>query len=139
MEIIAAPGRPPCRAVCGPEWAGLSRYRRSVSDLLDLRKSKGLVVIHMPYPDLRVFLNGEPLVPGVVIHSKESVAGGYLVEVFRNDGRITTKWFDLKPGMMVELEVLKDGTIEFQYDGPVRSPSPRLPGSIRASGEATSG
>ncbi len=95
--------------------------------LLGLRKPVGLVIIHMPHPEFRVFLNGHRLVPDVRMQTKEKVSGGYLVDVYREDTRITRKWFDLDPGMMVELEVLKDGSLEFQYEGPVRSPALRLP------------
>ena len=78
----------------------------------------------MPSPDLPVLFNGKPLVPGVVMHSMAMAPAGYVVEVFRGEVRMTSKWFDLKPGMMVELEILQDGTINVEYDGPVRAPAP---------------
>ena len=111
------------------EVSWVKRSLPPIPDFLGLRKPKGLISIHMPHPEFRVFLNGHLLVPDVVLHSREKVSGGYLVDVYRGDIRVTRKWFDLKPGMMVEMEVLKDGSLEFQHDGPVRSPSPRIPGT----------
>ncbi len=109
------------------EATGVTNVVNSVANVLGLRKQKALFVIHLSDPELRVLFNGQPLTPGVVIHSLAMVPAGYLVEVFRGEVRITSKWFDLKPGMMAELEVMKDGALNFEYDGPIRSPLPRLP------------
>jgi|SRR5271157_3836545 len=38
---------------------------------------------------------------------------------------VDRKWFDLKPGMSVELGILDDGELNIEYDGPIQALMPR--------------
>jgi len=106
------------------EVTGATRIMQSVGQVLGLGKPKGLIVVHFSNPDLRVAVNDELLWP-IGTYLLTTQAKGYAVDVFRGDVKIDHESFILKPGMMVELEVLKDGRIKYGYDGPI---VPLLPG-----------
>ena len=98
---------------------GVTTIGKHIAAVLGLRKPNGLIAVHLTNPDLHVMVNGKRLLPGVGIHSLSSQPAGYAVEVFKGDVMIAHEFFDLEPGMMVELGVLKDGRIIYGYDGPM--------------------
>jgi serine/threonine protein kinase len=100
------------------EATGVTNVVDSIARILGLRKGKGLIVIHLSNPDLRVVLNGNLLLPGVVSHDLPRRSEGYAVDVFKDGIKLSSEFFNLKPGMMVELTVLNDGTLIYGYDGP---------------------
>jgi serine/threonine protein kinase len=109
------------------EVIGVTNVVNSIAKVLGLKKQKGLIVIHLSNPELRVLLNDKVLDPGRVTNIlSKTLTGysiGYAVEVFKGDEKIAHEFFNLKPGMMVELRVLNDGKILYEYDGPIR-PAP---------------
>ena len=102
------------------EVTGVTNVVISIARFLGLRQWKGLIVIHLSNPDLRVVLNDELLVPGILTHDLTRRSGGYAIDVFKGDIRLTHEFFNLKPGMMVEMTVLPDGKLVYGYDGPIR-------------------
>ena len=103
------------------EATGATQITNSVAIALGFRKPNGLIVIHLRNPDLRVMLNDKLLPPGIVTHFLTKHRAGYSVEVYTGDVVIAHEFFNLKPGMMVELYVLEDGKILYGYDGPIGS------------------
>ena len=55
---------------------------------------------------------------------------GYTVDVFKSDVKIAHEHFYLKPGMLVELEVVNDGELKYVYDGPMPAQRTEEPESI---------
>ncbi len=102
-----------------------------IPDLLGIRKAKGLIVLHWTNPELRITVNDQllPQGPGLEYLFKEPA--GYVVKVFTNNAEAAHEFMSLKPGMSVELNIHDNGQIEYVYDGPIRSPLPRLPRSTK--------
>jgi len=116
------------------EVTGVTRLTESVAQILGLRKTKALLVIHLSNPELRVLVNGNLRLTAVDTYNVFMQPSGCLVEVLKGDVRVNRKWFDLKPGMMVGLEVLNDaqlalvavgGADHIKYDGPIHLPLTR--------------
>jgi serine/threonine protein kinase len=108
------------------EATGVTRFMTPIAEVLGLRKPKSLLVIHWWNPELRVVVDHR-LLPGVGIQYLFRDPSGCLVEVFKGELTTARKWIDLAPGMSAELEVTDDGELNMEYDGPIRSPLPRLP------------
>ncbi len=113
------------------EVMGVTSVVDAIAEVVGLRKPKGLIVVHFSNPDLRVAVNDKLLWP-VGTHLLTTQATGYEVDVFNGTMKIAHESFILKPGMMVELEVLKDGKIKYGHDGPIVPLLPGdKPGSVR--------
>ncbi len=106
------------------EVSGVTNVVNSIANVLGLKKQKGLIVVHLSNPELRVLVNDKVLPPGVVTHILAETLNhhsiGYAVDVFKGDAKLGHEFFNLKPGMMVELTVLNDGKILHLSDGPRR-------------------
>ncbi len=109
------------------EATGATRIMDSIAEAVGIRKPKGLIVIHSSSPDLLIMVNDMLLPPGVVTHLRSNRAGGYTVAVFNENRMIAHEFFNLKPGMMVELEVLKNGGIVYRNNGPIHPVLPSRP------------
>jgi hypothetical protein len=103
------------------EVTGVTPVMASIAQVLGLRKPNGLIVVHLSNPDFHVLVNGNLRLTALDTYSIFTRPSGCVVDVFRGDVKTAHEFFMLKPGMMVELDVLKDGRLVYGYDGPIRS------------------
>ncbi len=108
------------------EVTGATRIINSLAEVLGLRKPKSLLVIHWSNSELRVLVDHR-LLPGPGTQYLFKEPSGCRIEVFKGDmtTAVDRKWFDLKPGMSVELGILDDGELNIEYDGPIQALMPR--------------
>jgi hypothetical protein len=84
------------------------------------------VSIFKQAPDLRVFIDGTEVGQGVdgILSSFHPLVGGCWVDVYKGNRRVEHKWYVLRPGIKLFLDVEADGELKTLGEYPVGAPGP---------------